>query len=402
MRAIVVGAGFAGLAAADELHRAGVEVTVLEARDRVGGRVWSVPFAGGVVERGAEFVLPHDETVRALAERLGLRLVRKGTRYGYREPRGGSRAVSAADVAAAMARISAGPRLPAGVTAAKALAGYKLDPGVREVIVARLEVSCAYGFDGLDAGVLFEGAAASGDFDSHTVAGGNDRIARGLAAGLDRPVCLSMPVSSVAWRENEVRVHARGREWIADGAVVAVPASVLGSIRFDPGLPADQAAAFGCVRYGQAAKLFVALTTPAPPSETLSVPDLFWCYTQLGADGTPLPYVAAFAGSPVALQALTVDSGPGRWLQSLARVRPDLDLDPSTVLLSTWADDPWVLGAYSARSATSPLDTDALTRPVGPLCFAGEHTAGEWHGLMEGALRSGIRAAQQLMQAAGR
>jgi monoamine oxidase len=49
VRAIVVGAGFAGLGAADELHRAGVEVTVLEARDRVGGRVWSVPFGGAVV-----------------------------------------------------------------------------------------------------------------------------------------------------------------------------------------------------------------------------------------------------------------------------------------------------------------------------------------------------------------
>ncbi len=51
-------------------------------------------------------------------------------------------------------------------------------------------------------------------------------------------------------------------------------------------------------------------------------------------------------------------------------------------------------------SATSPLDTDALRRSVGPLFFAGEHTAGAWHGLMEGALRSGARAAQELVQAA--
>ena len=55
----VIGAGFSGLAAADALRAGGAEVTVLEARDRVGGRVWSVPFGeGAVVERGAEFILP--------------------------------------------------------------------------------------------------------------------------------------------------------------------------------------------------------------------------------------------------------------------------------------------------------------------------------------------------------
>ncbi|MGN6869697.1 MAG: flavin monoamine oxidase family protein [Solirubrobacteraceae bacterium] len=402
MRVIVVGAGFAGLAAADELVRSGAEVEVFEARDRVGGRVWSVPFAGATVERGAEFILPHDKTVLATAERLGLALVRKGTQYGNREPRGGSWAVSAADVAAAMARIGAQPARRAGVTAAEALSGYNLEPGIREAIVARLEVSCAYGFDDLDAAVLSEGAGAFGDFDTSTVDGGNDRVARSLAASLEGAVQLSAPVSSVTWGEREVRVVARGWEGAADAAVIAVPASVLGSIQFDPPLPGKLQAAFGAVRYGQAAKLFVALKTPAPPSETLSVPDLFWCYTQLGVDGTPLPFVGAFAGSPVALARLAVDSGPDRWLESMVRLRPDLDLDMDRVLLSTSADDPWVRGAYSARSARFPMDKAVLQRPVGPLVFAGEHTAGAWHGLMEGALRSGIRAAQQLLQTARR
>src|SRR6516225_9008185 len=102
---MVVGAGFAGLAAADALVRAGADVEVLEARDRVGGRVWSVPFAGAVAERGAEFILPDNDTVIALAKRLGLRLVRKGTRYGDREPRGGP-PVSPSDVAAVARQIA--------------------------------------------------------------------------------------------------------------------------------------------------------------------------------------------------------------------------------------------------------------------------------------------------------
>ena len=78
-------------------------------------------------------------------------------------------------------------------------------------------------------------------------------------------------------------------------------------------------------------------------------------------------------------------------------MRPDLELDAERVLLSTWADDPWARGAYSAQSATSRLDAGTPARPVGPLSFAGEHTAGAWHGLMEGALRSGERAAQELL-----
>ena len=61
-------------------------------------------------------------------------------------------------------------------------------------------------------------------------------------------------------------------------------------------------------------------------------------------------------------------------------------------MLSSWHDDPWVRGSYSARTLSSPLRDNDLVKPIGPLFFAGEHTAGEWHGLMEGALRSGHRA----------
>jgi monoamine oxidase len=398
VRVIVVGAGFAGLAAADALARAGAEVVVLEARDRVGGRVWSVPLAGAVVERGAEFILPHDKTVIATAERLGLALLRKGTLYGNREPRGGE-PVTREEVAAGLRRIGSEPPSAGAGLLSDALAGYGLEPGVAEAIQARIEVSCGYPADDLDAGALSEGAASFGDFDTHTVDGGNDRIARELAAGLGDAVHLSAAATHVGWTVREgVRVSAGECEWVADAAVIAVPASVLGAITFEPALGPEKAA----VRYGQAAKLFVALRAPAPPSAVLSVPERFWCYTQLGRHGAPLPFVAAFAGTPGALESLDVGSGPERWLAALRRLRPDLDLDLDSVLVSTWAEDPWVRGAYSARSATSPMDTEELARPVGPLFFAGEHTAGVWHGLMEGALRSGARAAAEVLAGVGR
>ena len=187
---------------------------------------------------------------------------------------------------------------------------------------------------------------------------------------------------------------------VADAAVIAIPAALLGSITFEPSLPPEVTEATRAVRYGQAAKLFVAVREPAPPSATLSVPGRWWCYTQLGTDRQPAPFVAAFAGSPAALERLEVSAGPGRWLTELAQLRPDLDLDPEGAFVSTWQGDPWARGAYSAESAASAIDTETLTRSVGPLSFAGEHTAGPWHGLMEGAVRSGVRAAQQLLQSA--
>ena len=103
------------------------------------------------------------------------------------------------------------------------------------------------------------------------------------------------------------------------------------------------------------------------------------------------PVVHAFAGSPAALERLAVADGPERWLASLARLRPDLALDPAGAVLSTWSDDPWARGAYSVH--TPGGNDPALAAAYGRLVFAGEHTAGSRAALMEGALASGVRAA---------
>ena len=397
MRAVVVGAGLAGLVAADELARGGVEVVVLEARSRVGGRVWSQELANGaVVEMGAEFILPDNTVIRAFAERLGLRLYEKGTTYGDREPRGGppvSRAELLAGYAAVRAACDEGTF--GGGTVVDALARLPISDGARAAIRARLEVSTAYPADDQEAAVLAESGAGVGGFATHSVAGGNQGIADALAARLGERVHLRAPVGRIAWAAEGVRVTA-GVETTADAAVVAVPASVMDRIAFDPPLPGGTAAAIAAVRYGQAAKLFLPLGRPAEPSATLSVPDRFWTFTQLEPDGGPLAVAGSFAGSPLAIERLAVADGPDRWIEAVRRLRPDLALRPEGAVLSTWADDPWIRGAYSAHSFASRLDEGALCRPVGPLHFAGEHTAGDWHALMEGALRSGLRAAGEI------
>ena len=393
MRVAVIGAGLAGLAAADALRRKGADVVVLEARDRVGGRVWSVPFAGGVAERGAEFVFTGDETLHATAARLGLSLYRKGTHYGDREPRGGG-PVTRASLEAAVARLA---DAPSEGTVLDALASLRLAPEVADVIAARVEVSSAYPAEDLSASVLAETGAGFGRFDTFGVAGGNSRLAEALAAPLGPALLLGAPVETISWDRRSVRVRASGLDLWADRAVVATPATVTAMIGFDPPLPARTEQALAGVRYGQAAKLHVPLLAPVEPSAVLSVPARYWAYTQLGPDGSPAPFAAFFAGTPGALERLRVWAGPATWLGAVRALRPELELDANAPLLTTWQDDPWARGAYSAPSLSSPLDSEELARPVGPLAFAGEHTAGKWHGLMEGALRSGLRAAEDAL-----
>jgi monoamine oxidase len=386
VRAAVVGAGLAGLVAADELRRGGAEVVVLEARDRVGGRVWSRQLDNGaVVEMGAEFILPGNTAIVELAERLGLGLWDKGMRYGQREPRGGP-PVSPQELAAAVEAV--GVALSAGapdVDARVFLEGLDIAPGAREALLARVEISSANGADTVAARDL--GGIAHVDAEpAPSIEGGNQSLPLALAAELGGAVRLSSPVERVGWGDDGVRLSAAGGEVEADVCVVAVPASVLHRIDFEPRLPEQPR-----IVYGHAAKLFVPLRRPAPHSAVMAVPERYWTWTATGAGDRVQPVVSAFSGSPGALEGLRVADGPEHWLGSIERLRPDLDLDLDAALLSTWADDPWVGAAYS----TSPPPPGNIA--VGPLAFAGEHLGGAFAALMEGAIRSGRAAAGELL-----
>jgi monoamine oxidase len=110
----------------------------------------------------------------------------------------------------------------------------------------------------------------------------------------------------------------------------------------------------------------------------------------------------AFGGPARALDRLGVAAGPAGWLDRVAALRPDLDLDASGALLTDWVSDPLARCSYSAGSLLAePGDDATLAEPVGRLHLAGEHTAGEQAGLMEGALRSGLRAAAEVLACGG-
>jgi monoamine oxidase len=358
--------------------------------------VWSRRLPNGaVVEMGAEFLLPGNTAIRELAEHFGLGLWDKGMRYGSREPRGGI-GTTARQLDAAAARLGrALETAPPDLSARRFLDGLDIPAGAREALLARVEISSAGSAEEVAARDL--GGIAHVDREpAPSIAGGNQRLALALADELGGAVRLRAPVERVVHSPGRgVRVAAAGAELEADACVVAVPASVLDRIEFDPALPAELAGALRAVRYGHAAKLFVPLRREAPPSAVMSVPDRYWTWTATGYDDRVQPVVSAFAGSRDALERLGVERGPQRWLDLLAELRDDLDLDRSGAVLSTWADDPWARAAYS----TSPPAelAELFARPTGPLAFAGEHLGGEFAALMEGAIRSGTRAGRGLL-----
>ncbi|HLL09238.1 MAG TPA: NAD(P)/FAD-dependent oxidoreductase [Nocardioidaceae bacterium] len=398
---MVVGAGFAGLACADRLLDLGHQVDVMEARDRVGGRVWSQRLVAEdpatLVERGAEFVLDGYSALVDVAHRLGLSLVDTGMSYYVREPRG---AVSTTPTAMAHAgrRLAAAARTAAPSTSLRDLADQVGgDAAATAACVARISLSCAYPPELLSARAALEASAEIEWKPSHRVAGGNHLVALGLAKRLGHRVHTEAVVSAIVTGTGQVGVATGDADVSADAVVVTVPASLTNTIAFDPPLPTWKLDALSRLGLGQAAKLHVPLAATAPTSAVLDVDRGYWCWTAHGADGGPQPVVHCFAGAKPRLDGLAVDDGPSAWVAALSQLRPDLRLTPQGAVLTTWNDDPWAAMAYSAFSTQQrPGDAAALARSIGPVHFAGEHTAGDWAALMEGALRSGIRAADEI------
>ena len=279
---------------------------------------------------------------------------------------------------------------------AQAVAALDLPEPVADAVIARIEISSALESDRLSAAVL-EHAAAFEPHPSHRIATGNQSLADAMAERLGEQLRLRTPVQAVDHGEGTIRVQTDAGDIDARRLVIALPLPVLRRLPFAPALPAWKLAALDRVALGHAAKLHIPLARDAPAGAVMSVPDRYWCWTATGGDGSVAPVLNCFAGSPYALERLAVADGPEAWLERVRLLRPDLATATGTAVLTTWSDDPWARGAYTTAGLTTEAgDADRLAAPCGPLHFAGEYTAGPWSGLMEGALRSGIRAAREV------
>ena len=283
-------------------------------------------------------------------------------------------------------------RDPGTGSIADALERLVPSPGARAAVAARLAVSSAYELDDQDAATLAEGATRFGDFPSHGVAGGNDGIALALAERLGGAVRTSTAVSRVAWSEHGVVVRAGDAEVAADACVIATPAPHALELEWDPPLPGwkRRGARGRPLRPGGEA-------LPALSRQRRRRARRSPCRSASGpGPSTRRRSRPRSQARPRRSSGSRSTAGRRNGRRPCAALRPDLDYADGPPLLSTWHDDPWARGAYSVRTLSSPLADEALARPVGPVAFAGEHTAGRWHALMEGALRSGLRAAAEL------
>jgi monoamine oxidase len=223
-RVVVVGAGLAGLAAASTLDERGIDVVVIEARDRLGGRVWSdelgAPGApASVIERGAEFVLAGYDRFRAYAARVGLELVDTRMSYYLRtiheHPQVTPDVLAAAGRQAVALLRATGPSV---TSAADLLAALPVDRDVRSSLQARIEISSAAAASEVHAGVL-EHVASLEALPSWRIGGGNSRLPAAMAAGLGTSVHLRSPVTAVHDHGDVVTVSIRGAETTTADAV---------------------------------------------------------------------------------------------------------------------------------------------------------------------------------------
>ncbi|HEU5225007.1 MAG TPA: FAD-dependent oxidoreductase, partial [Actinomycetota bacterium] len=173
-------------------------------------------------------------------------------------------------------------------------------------------------------------------------------------------------------------------------------------LAFDPPLPPEQREAFEGLPMGVASKLAVPLEGE-PERCAIQCSDLpFWFWVADGADGRPRRVVTSFAGSELPQEGLATGSGdPRTWLRRIVELAPELRPDGAAVM-KVWADDPCSRGAYTAWDLPSLSRRPQFERMHGAVAFAGEHTAGDHSGTMEGALRSGKRAAAQVLELLGR
>ena len=420
MRVIVVGAGVAGLTAARDLAAAGVDVVVLEARDRVGGRTWTTDVAGAMIDVGGSWIHgPIDNPVADEARQAGLTWSNDGV-WGmglnvFVEGDGWASADIAATLVASQADFD-----PAEAAAVLGPAANYADAATWYVADRRLSGAQAdvvrFGIEWLEATLNIAGlpdrvsVPGTAGYVNHgggnvMITGGYTRLVAHLGANVD--VRLGEAVTAIRFGSGPITVATSTGEYVCDRVVVAVPLTVLqrDMIEFVPAIP-DHLAAAGRLAMANLEKAvfrFDERFWPAQARRMTFVSDDHrfpsWIDVSHHAGA---PTLIAFY-NPLATDGMSDRSLDERATLALGVLRTMLPgaPDPVRVHMTDWTNDEWAAGSYSyIPVGGGPVDMEQLARPVaGRLHFAGEHTVPEHFGTVHGAFMSGRRAAAEIAAA---
>jgi monoamine oxidase len=418
---VVIGAGMAGLTAARALGEAELKVLVVEAQDRIGGRIWTRHIGNEAIELGAEFIHGRPPELWALIDEAGLETSeRSGAQICFEEA-----ALSDCSGGDMDAMFEPLEKLKDFTGPDMSFADY-LDRENTPMEERGPAIGFVEGFNAADhrevsaasLGAQQKAEDANGSDHSYRLRGGYDQLPRYLSeriTELGGKVLTGTPVKRIHWDQGHVEVISDLWTFRAQQVVITLPLAVLrsGSVRISPE-PHQILEAAGRLRMGQARRFTLLFAEKfwdnIPPQPALSNLSFLFAFSEMPPVWwTPHPEpsntITGWVGGPrsAALTGLNAKTLAGKACTSLARIfgLPNKQIQGLLKGCYThdWQHDRFALGAYSYVAAGGLDASRKMAEPVDDtLYFAGEHTdvTGHW-GTVHAAMRSGLRAAEQVL-----